>query len=238
MGYATANQVLTQAASELALPQVSDFVAASDALSVQLEALLVKLCRDLAEEDWKQFQTEFTTTTDGVTNPIALNADFRALVPQTTWNRSQRLPMVGPLTPEQWQRYTATTMIVVTGTPFRIWKNALYLYPLTGFATGQLLALEYYSAYWAQPMGKATPTADTIAASTDVLWFDKSLLVAGVKLYWKKEKGFDTSAAQPDFDARYQAARDDDSAAPLLNATGRAGGIHLIGPENLPDGNW
>lgn len=63
-------------------------------------------------------------------------------------------------------------------------------------------------------------TADEPTANTDVLLLESSLLVAALKLEFLKAKGFDTTAAQQDYDEALRLAEAVDvSAAPVLCVT-------------------
>jgi hypothetical protein len=241
LAYPTADAVLQQAQAELAVAVTS--VAATDALTVQLVALLNKACQDLSQESWS-FLTQRYSFSPTPTGPYALPADFSEYVSETAWDASQQMPMVGPLTEQQWEAAVVRVGTALgASTPFRFWQNKLYLYPTTSFPTGRTISFEYFSNWWvvaaAQVPTATFPTTDTVTSGSDVIWFPLRLAVAALKLYWKREKGFDSSAAQQDFELYLQQTKDNDSQGQTLSLNGTVpGALRLIGPWNAPNTGW
>lgn len=231
----TVSNVINKVLLELALADssVSDVYASTDAVVVHLRALLEALGQELAQmRPWTHLQQEETVTTVVGTQSYALPADYVAMLPQTAWNRSTDLEMAGPATPQVWQLLRSTDTISSTNYFFRVQGNRLYLDPTP--TAVETLAYEYVSAYWVQPSGETAPTSETPSANTDVLWFDRRLLVSGLKLRWLEAKGFDTSAAQRAFDGVLSAAMGNDGAHPVLHL---APSVRRHGPS-LPETNW
>lgn len=78
-------------------------------------------------------------------------------------------------------------------------------------------------------------TSDSPSAGSDFLLFDEQLLVAKLKLEWRKAKGFDTSDALDDFTRAFERATSNSSDAPILSLNGT--GLvrdRLLGPLNVP----
>ena len=84
------------------------------------------------------------------------------------------------------------------------------------------------SIYAVPPDGSSSDTA------SDLLWFDIQLLVEGLKLAFRKAKGFDTSMEQAEYDASLAAALGGDGMAPSLSLTPRAS-TRLVDGGNLPE---
>jgi hypothetical protein len=232
----TANTILTTAQAELGLPVTS--VAATDALTTQLVALLNKAGRELAKLPWSHLVQRTTVTTTAATS-YALPSDYGRMVDQSGWDVTGQLPLVGPLSPQEWEALQARSTISSLGTAFRVWLNRLYIYPST--TTGKTLAYEYRSAFWVAGFDGALTAPDEVLVSNngDLVWFDFQLAVAALKVAWKREKGFDSTSAEQDFQAALEAAMSDDKPAPVLNAgSPSAGGVRMISLANVPDAGF
>ena len=71
--------------------------------------------------------------------------------------------------------------------------------------------------------GALTGTAESVTTYTDAVRFDERLLVAGLKLYYLRNKAFDTTAVQLEYDRALQTALGADGMAPTLSVGGRRG---------------
>lgn len=225
------NKVLLEQA--LATAAVSNVYTNTDGVVVQLRALLEALGQDLAAlRPWTHLQQEHTLSTEAGTPSYALPSGYVGMVPQTHWNRSTDLPLVGPANPQTWQEAASSGAIANTNYLYRVKGNRLFLDPTPSAV--ESLAFEYASAYWVVPSGETAPTAEAPSADTDTLWFDRRLLVAGLKLRWLEAKGFDTTAAQRAYDAALSAAMGNDGAHSVLSL---APPESMRGPR-LPETNW
>lgn len=166
MEWPTAQSVVAQAALELGLIQRAsdlgdDVYDSVDPNIVQLLAFLKKAGRDLVDEyEWEQLRAEWAITT-GVgtfgenvgqrTGVFALPKDFRAMIEQTGWNRTNRLPLGGALSEQEWQYLASRLTGVVWTVLFKPKQGLLWLYPPTGTPEGQEIVLAYKSANWVRP---------------------------------------------------------------------------------------
>lgn len=236
MAFPTATAVLNQVQAELALPLTD--INATDALTIQLMALFNKAGQELVEEDWSHLTNRYTFSPTA-SGPYALPADYRSLIPQSGWDTTSMLPLQGPVSDRDWEQLLARNVVNAVGTPFRTWQNQLFLYPGTGYPTGRTIAFEYRSSFWVAGIAApgALPIADVVAYPEDIIWFERKLIVSALKLAWKREKGFDSTAAQQDFEANLQRAKDNDVDAPVLTLNGRRDSV-LLNLNNLPEGNY
>lgn len=166
MGWPTAQAVLTQAALELGLIQSSgdlgdDAFDATDPNVLQLCALLKKTGRELVDEaDWTHLRSEFAFKTPTAGAALAaeqsawstqpLPADWRNMVDQSGWNRTNRLPLGGPLSEQEWQYLASRLTGVVLNVLFRPMQGLLYLYPPNNTPAGQEIVMAYKSGWWVQ----------------------------------------------------------------------------------------
>jgi hypothetical protein len=219
--FTTADEILNSAALELGLVQESmaDPFTSVDQNIVQLRALLTRTGRQLAKaRDWTQLVKEYTFPTVAATESYALPAGFSRMKDATAWNRDTANPLGMPVSSQQWQAMKAQTAAGFATVPFRIFGNLLYLYPTPTAAED--IYYEYLSKYWVVPTGQTSPTTRTPTAITDTLWFDEDLLVAALKLSWRRTKGQDTTGAQQDFNHAWDAVAGGDGAAAAISLTG------------------
>ena len=169
-------------------------------------AMLVELLNTLGDDlnnkhDWTQFVRECTITTAGNAASYALPADFHQMFDQSGWNRSMRLPLVGPLSSQETQFLKSRLGNVIINVSFRIEGN-LMIFPILQ-ANGQTIVFEYVSNFWVQTAASSTgPDASASTSATDTVLYDPDLMVAGLKLAFLENKGFDTEQAQKRFDAK------------------------------------
>lgn len=217
---------------------VANPYSSTDANILQLVQLLSDLGQDLVRDyDWSHLQKEATfDTSDGVDyyyiNVIA--PSYLRFVDGTAWNRTQSQPLLGPLNAQQWQAAKGRSVSMTGPASFRVWQDRIFIYS-TPSSTDHIY-FEYGSSFWVHTgaAGGATDLADADAPTTkdDSLFFDKRLLVEGLKMYWKRAKGmgFEQSA----FDALVAKHKGQDGAAPALSLS-RDTGLKLIDVTNVPD---
>ena len=184
---------------------------------------------------------EATSTATGTTLTISKDtypvpADFEAFVHRTQWDRSRRWELRGPESPQsdQWVR----SGIVATGprrryrqigrTPniFRIWP------PPTSTDTPATLVSEYRSLYWATSASGAPQNG--FSADSDTCVFPDDVMVAGLKFYFWRTKGFNSSDLEADFERYRDRAMARDGSAATLSMSRRRWPI-FISPANVVD---
>src|SRR5216684_4325339 len=182
-----------------------------------------------------------TETDGGVTwswtgnaSDFALPTDFNAMLDQTMWNRTNRLPAGGPLTGQEWSYLAGRLTGIVFTVLFFPTLNLIRLFPNKDPSGGFIIAYKYASSFWVSATGGTTPTADAPTANTDILYFGKGLMMHKVKLLWLRNKGFDTSIAQREYDDSFERAANADGSAAKLNLRGPLGFDPLIGIANIP----
>lgn len=356
MAWPTAQAVVQQAALELGLIQSvaelgDDVYAVTDSNLVQLVALFNKAGTDLVDEaTWSQLRQEFSIHTVTGTFPTdqvqrvgtyVLPPDWRSMINQANWNRTNRMPMGGPLSEQEWQ-YLASGMTGVVWTVlFKPRQGLLWLYPATSTPIDQALTFAYKSSYWARPaalaldvdykawqedtdydvgavvigqyssgdpfqtnlyrcvqpghsgyggatagpdpqlsatgvptlsgaiydgqaatggaywnwIGTITRTVDPLGAATistpsfgtkteptrgsDVVLFEKSVLVAKLKSLWLDAKGFDTTSAEREYQRLLPISSENDEGARKLSLNGGgATSDRLLGLANVPFTNF
>jgi hypothetical protein len=218
----TAGDIVNRAATYVGLAAVADPYASTDSNFVQLCALLTDVGQEICRmRQWTHLQQETTLTTVAGQEAYDLPSDFRAMVDQTGWNRTSQLPLGGPLSPQEWQYLKGQATGLTFTVLFRPLQQKLHIYSGTTVPDGLTLAYEYLSSWWVQPEGVSTPSQAEPTASTDLVLFDPLLMTRALRLAFLKAKGFDTGAAQADYDRAWQLISSEDSYGPVLSIGGR-----------------
>lgn len=160
-----------------------------------------------------------------------LPSDWLREIESTEWDRTNRWPLNGPKSPQEWQNFKSGIVYAGPRLRFRIAGNTIQLNPPPG--SDSLLSLEYVSQNWvtgSDGSGKPKFTADD-----DTPVFDESLMVEGLKLRWNKAKGFawDDQA----YNALLMKCQAQNKSAPTLLLS-QSGGSVLLTTANIPDGSW
>ena len=237
-GYMQAGTILNRAAVQCGLAARTDPFDGQDDNFVQLVEFLNSLGDELNNKhDWTQFVKECTITTAGNANVYDLPSDFHEMMDQTGWNRSTRLPLIGPLSGQETQFLKARLSGVLINVAFRIEGNTI-VFPITP-ANGATLVFEYISDAWVAVPPSVTASAKEVTAFTDVVLYDPLMMIRGTRLGWLQAKGFDTTVAQRDFDGQLEHAIGRNVGGRTLNLDG--GGLgkdRLVDELNIPITNY
>lgn len=220
----TANNVLNDAAVELGLTaaDMPDAYASTELAVIQLRRLLRGLGEELARGyRWTHLQRQHNIVTLPGVEAYALPPDFARLIDGTEWNRTQQMPLGGPLNAQDWQLLKAHSASGTVWLNFRIAGNHFFIHPVPGAA--ESLFFEYVSRLWVQEPGDTLPTGEVPDEASDVLWFDRRLLIYGLRLRFLEAKGFATAAVQRLYEDALAAAQGGDGAAPVLSLDCTAG---------------
>lgn len=236
--FETVATVVSQAARELGLVSaaIANPYASVDTNILQLCSLLSSAGREIVRERrWTQSLKEHTFVTVTGTPTYNFPADWLRMIPQTGWNRTQQLPVGGPVSSEEWQYLKAQLVGVTFNVILRSWQRKFFVFPDTAVPNGHTIAAEYMSSYWVAVTAAPTVgTKDAPTLASDVLLFDTHLMSRALKYHFKKEKGFDASSAYADYQKALEQVMDDD-AAPRAHYLGRAQPQSpLLGQHNIP----
>ena len=233
-GFLTAGVIVNRAAVQCGLASVADPFASTDPNFVQLVELLNVVGEDLlSAAKWSHLVTETTIVTAASATFYALPADYDRMLDNTEWNRTNRLPMLGPLSGQETQFIKAILSGTLVQVAYRIQGNTI-TFPIAP-SNAQTLAFEYMSNNWAWTAAGAAPDISTTATTTDTVLYDPEVTMAGLRLAYLDAKGFDIATAQRRYAEKLEHAIGKNVGARLLNI----GGIgintdHLIDASNLP----
>ena len=203
----------------------------------QLLALANREGRDLASRyRWERLLKEhtftFATSKDqGVLNgTVVSSADVEYIVNDTIWDRTERIPLLGPMSPPIRQAQEAYN---ITGpyTRYFLRGGKLFFDLVPAANTG---AFEYKSTHWCES-SEGTGRA-AWAADTDVGRLDENLMGLGITWRWLRRKGLDYTEEMRTYEMR---------AADKMAQDGTKRTISMDCPIGdrvpgliVPEGNW
>lgn len=174
------------------LPVPATVYGSSDTQVQQLMGLLEEEGNDLNSRGaWEGTTFEATHTTlaaedQGAITTIAQNG-FKYIKNDTIWDRTRKLPVIGPKSPHEWQALKG----FATTNPryqFRIRGGKLLANPTP--TAGNTWAFEYASKYWITDSTGST-YRQFFGADGDLVLLPPDLLLMGLRWRWKKEKGLE-----------------------------------------------
>lgn len=219
----------------LGIPKPMTIVGSTDDQVLQLMAIANEEGQDLARRgQWQALTNSSTFTTVATESQGAIatlaGAGFDYIVNETAWNRTQRRPLFGPLSSQQWELLKAS-MIQGPWYQFTIRGGNLLFLPVP--SAGQTCAFQWVSKNW---VTTSTGTSNTWTADTDTGLLDENIMALGVMWRWLQRKGLEYAE---DF-AKYERQ--------VENALARDGGkqrlsLGNMGPDVypgviIPSGNW
>lgn len=225
------------------LPVPTTVYGSADPQVQQIMGLLEEEGNDLAArggESWQGMVREATHTTlaqedQGAMTDIA-DTGFRYIKSQSFWDRSDDLPVLGPLSSEEWQSLKAVSN---TGPRyyFRIRNGKLLANPAP--AAGHTWAFEYVSRFWISD-DSGTTFRQYFGADGDLLLLPPEVLLMGLRWRWKREKGLDYAEDFRTYENQVKDAIGRDAGNPVLDMTGmndqrgKPGVFVSAGSWNLP----
>lgn len=209
--------VIQYACRRAALPVPSTVIGTTDQQVAQLYALLEEEGNDLAQRgEWEALTREASWTTtaaedQGAMTTLASNG-FRAIRNDTIWSRTRRLPVAGPLSPQDWQTLKAWS---VSGPyyQYRIRGGRLLVNPAA--PAGESWFFEYLSQNWILG-ADGTTYKQYFTLDTDTLLVPESLALAGLRWRWKKEKGLEYAEDFRTYEMQVKNALGSDGGKPTL----------------------
>jgi len=237
--YWTALQVLTQVAGELGLPQPTTVTGLSDVQSIQLLSLLNSGGNELMlYYPWEQFLKDWTFDTVFDQSDYDLPVDCNYLVDQTQWDKTNRWPLLGPKSAQEWAWLKNSLIATLPRMRYRIASNKFMLYPAPsaqGSPPTHTLNIQYISTGWVKrASGEVT---DLISLDGDTLLYNPWLLVKFVKFKFYELKGFATTGVNADFMRVFDNLTGKDTGAKILSLSPQMISPY-IGPWSVPDGSW
>ena len=220
------------------IPVPSTVYGTTDPQVLQVMALLEEEGNDLASRgSWQGITFEASHTTvatesQGAISTIASNG-FRYIKNQTIWDRTNRLPVLGPMDSQEWQTLKA---IVTTGPRFRFRIRGGLLLSNPVPTAGYSWYFEYVSKNWILGVN-GTTYKQYFTLDTDTILLPEELVLMGLRWRWKKEKGFEYAEDMRTYEMQVKDAMGRDGGKSILHMDDAA----WTGPQPgvfVPSGNW
>jgi hypothetical protein len=222
------------------LPYTTTVYGSTDPQILQVMALLEEEGNDLAmRNDWQALTRECSHTSLAQEDQGAIESflgtaigGFRHIKNETFWDRTNNLPIVGPLNDKDWQAIKGMNS---TGARyrFRIRSGRLLITPTP--TAGLSWYFEYVSNKWIVGADGVT-YKQYFTSDTDTLLLPEELLLAGLRWRWMAAKGLDYAELYNTYEMQ------------VKDAIGRDGGKRPVymdlqtehtGPAVfVPAGNW
>ena len=187
----TALKVAQNIANEVGLQAPTSLVGNPNQDAIRLKAAINAAGRYLSGHDWNSLTT-VTTISCSTTTEYALPSGFRAMVPLTLWNTTEREQVTGPMTPSQWQvslnalgRFSLSEEVRIkmsAGTQFLEFRNTT--------EAGNLITIYYYTENWVNSGSMVA----SISADNDTFLLPERVVEAEAK--WRFLKAIGQSFGQ------------------------------------------
>lgn len=188
---------------------------------------------------WLDMVVEYTFSTVASQADYNLPSDFKWLVQDTLWDRSNYEEMRGPLTPQQWQEYKSS-VLATTNTTWKRYRirnvsgtTKFSIHPTPGAVEN--LVFVYVSKNWCESSGGTGQAA--WAADTDTGILDEYLIELDAKWRMMNRLGMAYDEEYEEAQREISQAIARDGGAPKLLISGRHR-YNLLGPQNIPDSGY
>lgn len=239
--YISAQDIINRAAVECGIEPSTDVFSETNPSFVQLRNLITSCGQELVEAyPWEILRREHTivTAVPPDTGVYDLPADFGYMIPQTGWERSENVPLGGPLSPQQWSYLLGRDLVSFTiYASFRIMENKFNIFPQPP-PDGLDIHFEYINRGWVDSGSSPGTFCDTVTENADIVLFKPIMMVQYLRYKFLDAKGFNSAPALAAFEKAFEAATEGNKSAPMLNAGFRNGGIHYLDYWNMPNTNY
>lgn len=230
-------QIVQNFCHRVNVPAPATVTGSTDAQIKQIMAILEEEGNDLASRhSWQGITFEASHTSlaqedQGAVSSLASNG-FRYIKNDTFWDRTNQIRIIGPLNDQEWQQAKA---MVPTGPDyrFRIRGGKLLVNPAP--AAGHSWVFEYVSQNWILG-ADGTTYKQYFTLDTDTVLLPETLVLAGLKWRWKKEKGFDYAEDMRTYEMQVKDAMGRDGGRKTLSMDGSPG--DAMPGVFVPQGSW
>jgi len=232
----TVLEIIQQTSRELGIPKPTAAFSAIDISTQQLVALLNAAGSELIlYYNWEALTSEWDVPIVIDTDNYALPSDFSHLIDQTQWDRTNRWPLLGPKSAQEWQWLKGGLLSSGPRIRYRLRGERFWLHPAP--STELDIRLEYIRNTWIETGNGSGLFVSLITNDGNIPVLDFWLLVKYLKYKFWSAKGFDTTSYRDDFLLVFDALSGKDKGAPILSLSPRSAPL-LVGLHSIPDGSW
>ena len=235
--YGNALQVARQAATELGLPVPTELVTSHEATAIQLLGLLNAAGNELIQYfDWEFLTRTHQILTTANVGSYPAPSDFGHMLTQTLWDKNNRRPAYGPVSPQGWQVLKNALISVGPFVRYRVARGKVEFLPVPG-SDGLDFNYQYISNGWVQSYLDPAKFIPMVEDDKDEILLDFWMMVKFLKLKIWQAKGLDTASLAADFSRCFDATTGQDHGAPVLGLANTFK-TPWLNMTNIPDGNW
>lgn len=236
----TVNDIVNHVAVEVGLTPVIDVFSSGDPAFQQLTFLLTNSVQELMEMyPWQILVREYQrTTVEDEIGIFDLPDDFGYMIPQTGWERAENVPLIGPLSAQDWTYLLGRDLVGSTiYASFRFDQGKFYIFPQDPVVAGLDINFEYISRNLiAIAATNPVEYTDEAIGTGDVVQFPPHLIRMMLKMKLLDTKGFDSTKATDQFYQALNSWMGKDNSAAVLNAARFRHWMPYLQPyANLPD---
>jgi hypothetical protein len=226
--------ICQDAAAACGFSRPSSIVNNTDTTALQLLALANQQGEQMSKaKNWSVLVEEHTFTLATSDQDYALPSDFRWIVPNTTWDRSDDRIVLNPITGEEWQFLKAWSSVAGLNRRARIRGGQLeFEQTITSSDDGKTIAFEYLSKFWADVAATGTPKVK-FTIDTDISLIDEPLFTLGVIWRFRRAKGLPYESELAEYQAQLNLTKAGDGGARRINMGGH--NYMGIGDPNVPE---
>lgn len=232
--YITAYEVVKRVLGQQSLPVPVSAASSQNAIDRQIWALFTEVGQDLMTEyEWQLRTKTFTITTTPGVSTYSLPSDFESFVDSTGWNMDARLPLIGPMSNQQWALLQARQLGGTTlRMQYRLNGDLVEFYAVP--SQSQTITLVYIGRGWVIDATNPTTYRDYVANDGDWIMYPPRLIISALKRRFRIEKGLDATAANEEYEDALEKAKYNDAPKNDLSLAHR-GMYPYLGYLNMPD---
>lgn len=166
-------------------------------------------------------------------NAYSLPSDWLKQTANTEWDRTNRWPLLGPKSAQEWAYLKGGIVSAGPRMRYRIMGDRFQLNPTP--AEDRNLSFEYISKNWVESSSGTGKTKFTLDDDTCV--FDDYLMTLGLKTRWLMNKGLQYDFAWSEYQSRLTQLQSTNKSAPILSMAPIQQSI-LLGVGNLPESGY
>jgi len=230
--YATVNEVLRDVALEVGLAKETAPFDSVNAAIQQLVGLLDIAGQELVElHEWQILNKKHQITTLSTdTGEYPLPDDYSYMINQTGWDRSNHVPLGGPLSSQIWTYLEGRDLVNQTiYASFRLTEGVFSIFPQPP-PDGLNIHFEYISRNWVESAETPGDYLDRASVGADVVLYEPILIKRLLKAKFLESKGFDSSAARAEFDTIFNSRTGKDEGAAILSVSRTSKGYPYLTP--------
>lgn len=227
--------ICQDAATACGFPSPISIIGSTDKTAVQLKSLANREGNFLSvQRDWSELVSEHTFTLVTADQTYALPADYRWIIPSTTYDRDDNRIVLNPITSQDWQFLKAWTSISGLTRRARIRAGQLeFEQTISAADNDKTIAFEYLSSYWAETSGGTAKSGFTI--DTDVSRIDEEIHTLGVIWRFRRAKGLDFVDERNEYESFLSKLKSSDGGSRKLNLNGTNMRNIALSYPNVPE---